>query len=112
MPWSVLPELERARRHARESSDRIPGACHDTIASLITQASALARRRGTDDMATVAALITDSPHCVPCITLITQLDARRVYTALERLRMNVNVQLLSARCVRCARATTVHAIQP
>lgn len=112
MPWTVLTELEHARRRARESSDRTKGACQETIASLITQTGALLRRRGTEDMATVSALISGQPHCVPCIALITHLDARRIYAALERLKADANLQLLSARCTRCARTTTVHVIQP
>ena len=111
MPWFVLDGLEAARRRARESTDRTPGACQETIATLITQTSALLRRRGNEDMATVGALITGQPHCVPCIGILTQLDARAVYAALERLKASVNVELKSGRCTRCARATTVHVIQ-
>src|SRR5437667_3617195 len=111
MPWFVLNGLEAERRRARESTDRTPGSCQETIANLITQTGALLRRRGSEDMATVAALITGAPHCVPCISLLTQLDARGVYAALERLKASVNVELLSARCTRCARTTTVHVIQ-
>ena len=72
---------------------------------------ALLRRRGNEDMATVGALITGQPHCVPCIGILTQLDARAVYAALERLKASVNVELQSGRCTRCARTTTVHVIQ-
>ena len=112
MPWTVLTGLEETRKRARESSDRTRGACHDTIASLIAQTSALLRRRGTEDMAAVSALITGRGHCVPCITLLTNLDARRVYAAIERLRAETNLRLLSERCTRCGRVTTVHLIQP
>src|ERR1051325_8928571 len=111
MPWFVLPEIEAVRRRARESTDRTPGSCQQTIADLITQTGALQRRRNTEDMALVAALITGAPHCVPCISLVTQLDARGVYAALERHKASVNVQLLSTRCTRCARVTTAHIIQ-
>src|ERR1041384_3862216 len=96
MPWSVLPELEAARRRARESTDRTPGACQESVAALITQTSALLRRRSSGDMAIVATLITGKPHCVPCICLIPQLDARSVYAALERLKASVNVELRSS----------------
>ena len=112
MPWTVLNELEAARRRARESSDRVRGACHDTVDGVITQTSALLRRRGTDDMATVASLILGDPHCVPCLSRLTNLDARRVYTALERLKASVFVELVSDTCRGCARATTVHVIRP
>jgi len=110
MPWSVLNGLEAARRRARESTDRTPGSCQETVANLITQTGALLRRRNSEEMAIVSALITGAPHCVPCISLLTELDARGVYTALERLKAAVNVQLLSSRCTRCARTTTVHVI--
>jgi hypothetical protein len=110
MPWSVLTGLDVARRRARESSDRIPGACQESIASLVTRTSALLRRRGTEDMAAVAALVTGRGHCAPCIGLLTDLDARRVYAALERLKSSTNLELVSARCTRCGRATTVHII--
>lgn len=110
MPWTVLIELERARKRARESSDRTQGACHDTIASLITHTSALLRRRGSEDMAIVSALIAGAGHCVPCISLVTNLDARRIYTALERLKEDTNVRLLFGTCTRCRRVTTVHAV--
>jgi hypothetical protein len=112
MPWTVLTELERARHRARESSGRIPGACHDTIASLIAQTSALLRRRNTEDMATIAALITGQGYCVPCIAMLTSLDARRIYAALERLREDTNLRLVSDRCTRCGRTTTINIIQP
>ena len=111
MPWTVLEGLEALRRRARETADRIPGACHDSIASIVVQSSSLLRRRGTEDMAAVAALITGSPHCVPCIVLLTDLDARRVYAALERLKADVNLHLLSGTCARCQRTTTVHVLQ-
>jgi hypothetical protein len=112
MPWTVLTELERARHQARESSDRTRGACHDTVASLISQTSALLRRRSSEDIAMVSALVTDAGHCVPCISLVTNLDARRVYAALERLKQTTNVELLFRPCTRCTRLTTVHVIQP
>ena len=111
MPWTVLAGLDDARRRARESSDRVPGACQDSIASLIGQTSALLRRHSTEDMAAVAALITGHPHCVPCIGLLTDLDARRVYAALERLKTHTNVELVSGRCTRCGRSTTVHVVR-
>ena len=111
MPWTVLDGLEALRRRARESSDRIPGASHESIASVIVQTSSLLRRRGTEDMAAVSALITGAPHCVPCIVLLTDLDARRVYAALERLKAHANLQLLSEACTRCRRTTTVHVLQ-
>ena len=111
MPWTVLTGLDDARRRARESSDRVPGACQDSIATLIGQTSALLRRHGTEDMAVIVALITGHAHCVPCIGLRTDLDARRVYAALERLKTQTNVELVSARCTRCGRATTVHLIR-
>jgi hypothetical protein len=111
MPWSVLAGLEAARQRARESSDRIPGACQDTVATVLVQTSALLRRRGTQDMAAVAALIRGHAHCVPCIGILTNLDARRVYAALEGLKAAVHVELLSGSCTRCGRATTVHVIQ-
>jgi len=112
MPWTVFTELERARHQAREASDRTRGACHDTVASLISQTSALLRRRSSDDMAVVSALITGAGHCVPCIGIVTNLDARRIYAALERLKQMTNVELLFDRCTRCSRLTTVHVIQP
>jgi len=111
MPWSIFDAPDASRCRARESTDRNRGSCHETIASLITQTSALLRRRNTEDMAIVAALITGRPHCVPCIGLVTQLDARGVYAALERLKATVNVELVSGRCTRCVRTTTAHTIQ-
>jgi hypothetical protein len=111
MPWSVLAGLDAARRRARESSDRVPGACQESIDGLIGQASALQRRHNTEDMAAVAALITGQAHCVPCIGLLTDLDARRVYAALERLKAHTNVELVSGQCTRCGRSTTVHVIR-
>jgi hypothetical protein len=69
------------------------------------------RRRGSEDMTLVSALIVGAGHCVPCIGRITNLDARRIYTAIERLREETNVQLVSGRCTRCARTTTVHVIE-
>ena len=59
-------------------------------------------------MSTVAALITNTPYCVPCMTLLTHLDARRIYAALERLKTDGRARLVSGTCTRCARATTVH----
>ena len=111
MPWSVLSGLEDVGCRARESTERTRGSCQETIASLITQTGALLRRRSSEDMAVVAALITSHPHCVPCIGLLTQLDARGVYNALERVKAATNLQLISGRCTRCARTTTVHVIQ-
>ena len=112
MPWTVLIGLEQERRRARESSDRTRGACQETIHTLLTQTSAVVRRRGTEDMAVVSALIAGTPHCVPCITLITGLHAQRIYAALERLKADINLQLRSERCTRCARTTMVHVIEP
>jgi hypothetical protein len=112
MPWTVLTERERARHRAREASERARGACEATIHSLIATTSALLRRRGTEDMAQVSRLITGAGHCVPCIGLITGLDARRVYGALERLKAETNVRLVSGVCGRCARKTTLHVIEP
>jgi hypothetical protein len=111
MPWNVLSGLEAARRRAREASDRTPGACRETVGSVIVQTSALLRRRGTEDTAAVAALIAGRPHCVPCIGLLTDLDARRVYAALERLKADANLQLVSTTCTRCGRTTTAHVLQ-
>ncbi|MBM3221547.1 MAG: hypothetical protein FJZ38_23230 [Candidatus Rokubacteria bacterium] len=111
MPWSVLSGLDTARRRARESGDRVAGACQDTVATVLIQTSALLRRRGTEDMAAIAALIRAEPHCVPCIGIVTDLDARRVYAALERLKASVQIELVSGRCTRCGRTTTVHTIQ-
>jgi hypothetical protein len=108
MPWFVLPERERKRAH--ETVDRIPGSCHDTIEAVLVHTSALLRRRGSEEVALVAALITNAPHCVPCITLITHLDARPVYVALERLKTEANVRLAVGTCRRCGRQTTVHMI--
>ncbi len=111
MPWSVLPGVELTRRRARGSSDRVPGTCHQTIDTLIAQTSALLRRRSSEDVALVSALIMGAPHCVPCISLLTHLEARAVYAALERLKASVNVQLVSTQCTRCRRMTTTHVIQ-
>ena len=110
MPWSVLTELDRTRRRAREPGDRVQGACRQTVTAFIDQASALLRRRDADDRGTVCALITGALYCVPCISMVTQLDARRVYAALERLKAETNVRLHSGRCSRCHRETTVHTI--
>ena len=111
MPWNVLSGLDAARRRARGASERTPGACRQTAASVITQASALLRRRSTEDMAAVAAVITGRPHCVPCIGVLTDRDARRVYAALERLKSDANLQLVSTTCTRCRRTTTAHVLQ-
>jgi hypothetical protein len=110
MPWTVLTDLELARRRARQSNDRLPGVCRTSIDSMLQQASAVLRRRDNGDLAAVAALITGRPHCVPCISLVTELDSRRVYAALERLKRDTNVELVRAACTRCRRLTTVHVI--
>jgi hypothetical protein len=108
MPWIVPQQSERARNRMRESTDRLQGACRDTIEAVIVQASALLRRRGSEDLGLVAALIRNAPHCAPCIMLLTSLDARRVYAALERLKSEAKARLVSGRCSRCQRTTTVH----
>ena len=108
MPWTVPSPIERARNRMRESSDRLQGACRDTIEAVIVQASALLRRRSSEDLGMVAALIRNAPHCAPCIMLLTNLDARRVYAALERLKSEAKARLESGRCTRCVRMTTVH----
>jgi hypothetical protein len=110
MPWTVFVELERLRKRARSRDSRAQGTCGDTIEAVIAQTSALLRRRGSEDVATVSALITGAPYCVPCISIVTNLDARRIYVALERLRAEVNVRLVSDICTRCRRTTTVHVI--
>ncbi len=45
-----------------------------------------------------------------CTSLITELDVRQIYAAIERLNMQRGVHLRTDRCARCARTTTVHAI--
>ncbi|HYE91754.1 MAG TPA: hypothetical protein VEA38_12070 [Terriglobales bacterium] len=110
MPWTVFGGLEHDRRNARAPGDRIQGACHDTIEALLQQTSALLRRRNSDDVTAVAVLLSGAPHCVPCIALVTSLDARRIYVALDRLKGTVNVELVAGRCRRCARETTVYAL--
>ena len=109
MPWAMLTGGEPVRR-LREPSRRTPGGCHDTIDTVIVHASALLRRRNSEDMAAVAAVVTNAAHCVPCIGLITGLDARRVYAALEHLKATAAARLVSGRCDHCQRATTVHVI--
>ena len=108
MPWTVLPQIDSARKHTHDTPDRIQGSCHDVVDAVVVQTSALLRRRGSEDMSTVAALITNTPHCVPCMTLLTPLDARRIYAALERLKADGRARLVSGTCARCTRATTVH----
>ena len=110
MPWTILTGLEQARKRTREPGERLQGACRETVTAFIEQTSALLRRRNSDDLAAVAALITGGRYCVPCVSMITHLDARRVYAALERLKANANVRLVSARCEHCLRETTVHTI--
>jgi hypothetical protein len=109
MPWTVLSsEVEQARQRRREAGGRVPGTCHDTIDAVMTQASAVLRRRSSEDVSTVAGVITNAPHCVPCIALLTHLDARRIYAALEHLKASANARLISAECRHCHRTTTVH----
>ena len=110
MPWTVLPGIERARPFTHETTGRIKGTCRDTIEAVIIQASALLRRRSSQDVIAVAAVITNAPHCVPCLTLLTHLDARRVYAALEQLKAEARARLVRGICRRCARSTTVHVI--
>ena len=109
MPWTPETAIGSARRLS-EVSGRTPGTCHDTIDAVLVQASALLRRRSSEDMATVAAIITNAPHCVPCIALLTRLDARRIYAALEHLKSTAHARLIAAECRQCHRATTVHLI--
>ena len=65
MPWFVLPAIDEHRMRLRESSQRSTGISRDAVDTLLVQASAILRRRGTEDMATIAALIDGAPHCVP-----------------------------------------------
>jgi uncharacterized protein with PIN domain len=95
---------------AREGRERQPGACRESAAAFIEQTSALLRRRTSEDMLAVANLIRDAAHCVPCIAVVTHLDARRIYTALEQLKAEANVRLVFDRCPRCSRTTTAHMI--
>jgi len=110
MPWTVLPEPELLRMRAREGTERQPGACRETVAALIEHTGAMLRRRTSEDMLTVASLIREAPHCVPCIAVVTHLDARRIYTALEQLKTEANVRLVFDKCRRCGRTTTAHMI--
>jgi hypothetical protein len=111
MPWTVLASIDQWRHRRRALRDRTQGACHDGIDALITRAGATLRRRGTEDMAAIAQLLNEAAHCVPCISLTTGLDARRIYAALERLNAEINVELLRSTCGRCTRATTVYLIR-
>jgi hypothetical protein len=110
MPWAILVDVGRARQHLRDAGSRVPGTCHDTLDNVMTQASAVLRRRSSEDVGTVAAVITNAPHCVPCISLVTRLDARRIYAALEQLKTSNHVRLISTECRQCRRATTAHVI--
>ena len=111
MPWAVLNQIEQVRQRLREPSGRMPGTCQDTLDIVMSQASAILRRRSSEDVATVAAVIRNAPHCAPCLTLLTGLDARRVYAALEHLKATANARLISAECGHCHRTTTVHVIR-
>jgi len=108
MRWTVLPPFGAVRSHAHGGRDHTRGVCSDTVDAVIVQTSAVLRRRGSEDVVAVAALITSAPHCVPCLTLLTHLDARRVYAALERLKSDGKARLVSGTCNRCQRRTTVH----
>jgi hypothetical protein len=112
MPWTILAGIDVARRRARVQGDRLQGCCRTGIDVIAIEASALLRRRASEDMAMIAALITDGPHCVPCIALLTHLDARRIYTALEQLKAQASARLVSGQCTHCRRSTTVHTITP
>src|SRR5262245_28012614 len=109
MPWSVLPPTDWRRPRPHDSRDHAPGSCSDIVDVVLVQTSALLRRRGSEDVLAVGGLITRIPHCVPCLTLLTDLDARRVYAALERLKADGRARLVSGTCARCRRSTTVHA---
>jgi hypothetical protein len=111
MPWFVLPALDEHRMRHRESSQRSTGTCRDAVDTLLVQASAMLRRRGSEDMATIAALIDGAPHCVPCVSLLTRLDARRIYAAIERLKADNSVHVDTRVCTRCLRTTMVHTIE-
>jgi hypothetical protein len=110
MPWAILSDVERARQQLRDAGCRVPGTCHATVDNVVTQTSAVLRRRSSEDVGIVAALITNAPHCVPCIALITRLDARRIYAALEHLKTRNHVRLVSTECRQCRRTTTAHVI--
>jgi hypothetical protein len=110
MPWTVVGALEQARQQAREPGNRLPGACQETLAGIIEQTGAMLRRRNSEDMAAVSALLTDRRYCVPCLSIMTELDARRVYAAIERLKATANARLVSGCCERCRRETTVHTL--
>ena len=111
MPWTVLPaDVERANKNLHDSYTRASRSCHDTIEAVVVQTSALLRRRQSEDLSTIAALLANGAHCVPCLSLLTHLDARRVYAALERLKAQANVRLVSGICTHCKRSTTVHEI--
>ena len=109
MPWTVLPHTGPTGRRAHDTTDRVQGGCRDTIEAVFRQTSAVLRRRNSEDVSVVAALIV-RPHCVPCITVLTHLDARRTYAALEQLKVDANVRLVLGVCARCVRTTTVHVI--
>src|ERR1043166_7909668 len=108
MPWTVLPPTDWRRPHPHDTRDHTRGTCADLVDAVLVQTSALLRRRGSEDVSAVGALIVSAPHCVPCLTLLTDLDARRVYAALERLKGEGRARLVSGTCARCRRATTVH----
>ena len=111
MPWTVLPANdEQARRRIHEPPRRaLPRG--DTIEAVLVQTSALLRRHQSEDMSAISAKITGAPHCVPCLSLVTKLDARRIYAALERLKAQLNVRLVWGRCTQCGRTTTAQVIE-
>jgi hypothetical protein len=106
VPWTVFADLERLRHRAREL------AASRAVAAVVSDSTDVIRRRNTEDMAAVSRLITGAAHCVPCITLITNLDARRVYAALEQLKATAPVLLVHDRCTRCRRTTMAHLMGP
>ena len=104
MPWSVF---DRGTVRHRAQRGRLVGACVET---LLAETGAALRRRRSEDVARVAELLSADRYCVPCLTILTGLDARTVYHAIQQLRVAINVALIRDQCGRCTRTTTIHTI--
>jgi len=35
MPWTVLPQVDSARKHTHDTSDRIQGSCRDVVDAVV-----------------------------------------------------------------------------
>ena len=109
MPWTVLPDPDLQRRRVREANERVRGLCVET---LVADSGAALRRNISEEMAAIAALLTDARYCAPCLMVTSNLDARAVYRTIELLKGCTNIDLVRSRCDRCRRETTVWTIGP